>query len=71
MLLGVGGVTAPEDAVAYARAGAALVQVGTASFASPRAGLLLARGLEKWGRERGVSSWTDLVCSDEDEGRSS
>ena len=60
-LFGVGGVFAPEDAVAYARAGAGLVQVGTGSFAAPRAGLRLARGLERWGRRHGVASWEDLV----------
>ena len=60
-LLGVGGVSAPVDAVAYARAGASLVQVGTASFADPRAGQRLARGLERWGRRRGVGSWDELV----------
>ena len=60
-LLGVGGVLAPEDAVAYARAGASLVQIGTASFAAPRAGLRLARGLQRWGRRHGVAAWEDLV----------
>lgn len=60
-LLGVGGVFAPADAVAYARAGAALIQVGTASFADPRAGLRLTRGLERWGRRNGVASWDELV----------
>lgn len=60
-LLGVGGVFAPADAVAYARAGASLVQVGTASFADPRAGLRLARGLERWGRVEGVATWNELV----------
>jgi dihydroorotate dehydrogenase (NAD+) catalytic subunit len=60
-LFGVGGVLAPEDAVAYARAGASLVQMGTASFAAPRAGLRLARGLQRWGRRHGVAAWDDLV----------
>lgn len=60
-LLGVGGVSAPADAVAYARAGASLVQLGTASFASPRAGARLVRGLERWGRRHGVARWQDLV----------
>jgi dihydroorotate dehydrogenase (NAD+) catalytic subunit len=60
-LLGVGGVFTPADAVAYARAGAALVQVGTASFADPRAGTRLTRRLERWGRRNGVASWDDLV----------
>lgn len=60
-LLGVGGVFAPADAVAYARAGASLVQIGTASFADPRAGQRLAAGLERWGRRHGVAAWDDLV----------
>jgi dihydroorotate dehydrogenase (NAD+) catalytic subunit len=60
-LLGVGGVLAAQDAVAYARAGASLVQVGTASFADPRAGERLALALVRWGRAHGVSAWTDLT----------
>lgn len=62
-LVGVGGVVGPADAIAYARAGAALVQTGTASFADPRAGLRLARGLERWGRRRGVMAWGDVVAA--------
>lgn len=60
-LFGVGGVFAHQDAVAYARAGANMVQMGTASFAAPRAGLDLADGLKRWGRRHGVSAWDDLV----------
>jgi dihydroorotate dehydrogenase (NAD+) catalytic subunit len=60
-LAGVGGVLAPTDAVAYARAGASLIQMGTASFAAPRAGTVLADGLIRWGRAHAVTSWTDLI----------
>lgn len=60
-ILGVGGILGPADAVAYARAGARLVQVGTATFASPRAGTDLVRGLQRWGRRRGVAEWSELV----------
>jgi dihydroorotate dehydrogenase (NAD+) catalytic subunit len=62
-LFGVGGVLAPADAVAYARAGASLVQLGTASFAAPRAGNELVDGLARWGRKHAVAAWTDLVGS--------
>lgn len=61
-LLGVGGVLAAPDAVAYARAGASLVQIGTASFAMPTAGPHLVRNLERWGRRRGITTWTHLVA---------
>jgi dihydroorotate dehydrogenase (NAD+) catalytic subunit len=61
-LLGVGGVMSPRDAVSYARAGASLVQVGTATFALPTAAPRLVRGLERWGRRRRIRSWDDLVA---------
>lgn len=64
-LLGVGGVSSVADAVAYARAGASLVQVGTASFADPRAGLRIADGLVRWGRRNEVTTWADLVKTGE------
>jgi dihydroorotate dehydrogenase (NAD+) catalytic subunit len=59
-IFGVGGVLGPADAVAYGRAGAQLVQMGTATFASPGAAMAVIRGLQRWGRRRGVSSWDDL-----------
>jgi dihydroorotate dehydrogenase len=48
-------------AVEYAHAGAALVQMGTASFAWPRAVTEAIAGLIQWGRENRVSAWDDLV----------
>lgn len=60
-VFGVGGVLAPPDAIAYARAGANLVQMGTATFAAARAAPTLVRGLERWGRRHGVGSWDEVV----------
>ncbi len=60
-ILGVGGVLAPVDAVGYARAGADLVQMGTATFAAPRAAERLTEGLRRWGRRNRVGTWTELV----------
>ncbi len=60
-LVGVGGVGNGVDAVAYARAGASLVQVGTASFADPRSGERIVRELGRWGRRNAVPSWDSLV----------
>jgi len=59
-ILGVGGVLAADDAVAYARAGANLVQMGTGTFAMPSAGPRLARELARWGRRHRVATWDDL-----------
>lgn len=61
-LVGVGGVSHAADAVAYARAGAGLVEVGTATFAAPRAALGVVKGLERYGRRKGLESWDDLVA---------
>jgi dihydroorotate dehydrogenase (NAD+) catalytic subunit len=47
-ILGMGGIVTPEDAVEFLLAGATAVQVGTASYADPRATERLARGLESW-----------------------
>jgi dihydroorotate dehydrogenase (NAD+) catalytic subunit len=60
-LLGVGGIGNASDAVAYARAGASLVQVGTASFADPRSGEHIVQELGRWGRRHGVPTWQSLV----------
>ncbi len=60
-LVGVGGVMRAEDAVAYARVGASLVEIGTASFADPRASLRVVRGLARWGRRHGCESWDEIV----------
>ena len=60
-LVGVGGVGTAADAVAYARLGASLVEVGTASFADPRSGPRIARELATWGRRHRVDSWHSLL----------
>jgi len=60
-LVGVGGVSNGADAAAYARAGASLVEVGTASFADPRSGERIVRELERWGRTHQVPSWSSLL----------
>jgi len=61
-IVGVGGVGSGADAVAYARAGASLVEVGTASFADPRAGTRIVRELRRWGERAGVPAWDALVA---------
>jgi dihydroorotate dehydrogenase (NAD+) catalytic subunit len=47
-VVGMGGITTPEDAVEFLLAGATAVEIGTASYADPRAVERLAKGLETW-----------------------
>jgi dihydroorotate dehydrogenase (NAD+) catalytic subunit len=60
-IVGVGGVSRGEDAVAMLMAGANAVEVGTATFASPRAPWLVQRGLERWMQRHNVTRVTELV----------
>jgi dihydroorotate dehydrogenase (NAD+) catalytic subunit len=60
-ILGMGGITTPEDVVEFLLAGATAVQVGTASYADPRAVARLTRGLESWCRSHGVAKVTSLT----------
>jgi dihydroorotate dehydrogenase (NAD+) catalytic subunit len=47
-ILGMGGILTAEDAVEFLLAGATAIQVGTASYADPRAVENIATGLKKW-----------------------
>ncbi|MFM7062194.1 MAG: dihydroorotate dehydrogenase [Actinomycetes bacterium] len=60
-IVGVGGVAAPEHAVELMLAGAAAVQVGTATFADPRNVARIAVGVESWCRRQGVRHVSELT----------
>ena len=60
-ILGMGGIVTPEDAVEFMLAGATAVQVGTASYADPRATERLAKGLESWCRGHHVDRVANLT----------
>ncbi|HQW51215.1 MAG TPA: dihydroorotate dehydrogenase, partial [Tepidiformaceae bacterium] len=47
-VIGCGGIATGEDAVEFLMAGATAVQVGTATFANPRALLEVVEGIESW-----------------------
>jgi dihydroorotate dehydrogenase (NAD+) catalytic subunit len=61
-IVGVGGVSRGEDAVALLEAGANAVQVGTATFADPRAPARVLDELERWCARRGVRTVEELVA---------
>ena len=60
-VIGMGGIVTAEDAVEFMLAGAAAVEVGTASFADPRATERVARGLESWCKSHDVAKVSSLT----------
>jgi dihydroorotate dehydrogenase (NAD+) catalytic subunit len=60
-IIGVGGVASGEDAAELMCAGACAVQVGTATFAEPRAALRIARELVEWAESHGISHWSQVI----------
>jgi dihydroorotate dehydrogenase (NAD+) catalytic subunit len=60
-VVGLGGILKAEDAVEFMLAGATAVQVGTASYADPRAVENIANGLKKWCAEHQVVRVSDLT----------
>jgi dihydroorotate dehydrogenase (NAD+) catalytic subunit len=61
-IIGVGGVASGWDAVEMFLAGASAVQVGTATFADPRAAVNIQRELVEWARERQIGCIADLTA---------
>jgi dihydroorotate dehydrogenase (NAD+) catalytic subunit len=60
-IVGVGGIRTGEDALQYILAGASLIQIGTASFADPRAAQRVLSELQVAGAGMGAVHVSDLV----------
>ena len=60
-VIGMGGIVTAEDAVEFLLAGATAVEVGTASYADPRAVERLVKGLEGWCKSHNVERVTSLT----------
>jgi dihydroorotate dehydrogenase (NAD+) catalytic subunit len=60
-IVGCGGIRSSEDAVEFIMAGATAVEVGTATFANPRAPLEVLEGMERWLAQAGVKEISELV----------
>ena len=61
-IIGVGGVASAWDAVEFLLAGASAVQVGTATFADPRAAERIQNDLVSWATARGLSRFADIAA---------
>jgi dihydroorotate dehydrogenase (NAD+) catalytic subunit len=60
-VIGCGGISTGEDAIEFLMAGATAVQVGTASFANPRALLEVLEGLEAWLTANGIEDVNEVI----------
>ena len=62
-IVGMGGIVRAEDAVEFMMAGATAVQVGTASYADPRAVENIANRLKRWCAAHNVAQVSSLTGS--------
>jgi dihydroorotate dehydrogenase (NAD+) catalytic subunit len=60
-VIGIGGISTPEDVIEFMLAGATAVQVGTANFWDPCSSEKLVDGLERWCLEHRVEKISDLT----------
>jgi dihydroorotate dehydrogenase (NAD+) catalytic subunit len=60
-IVGLGGIVRAEDAVEFMLAGATAVQVGTATYADPRAVENIASGMRRWCNDHGVAQVRSLT----------
>lgn len=59
-VMGLGGITTWQDAIEFIMAGAAVVQVGTASFMKPDISMDIIDGMEKYLEENGYDSIEEI-----------
>lgn len=60
-VIGMGGITTGEDAIAFMMAGARAVQVGTANFTDGNAMPSIIRGMNDWLDRHGIADVTEIV----------
>jgi dihydroorotate dehydrogenase (NAD+) catalytic subunit len=62
-VIGIGGIVSATDAIEFLIAGATAVQVGTANFVDPGAGIKIAEGIQDYCTEHGIADARTLVGS--------
>ena len=60
-IVGVGGISRGEHAIAMLQVGANAVQVGTASFARPDAAMVVLNEMHAWASSHKVTSWKQVT----------
>jgi len=62
-VIGLGGIRSAEDALEFLMVGARAVQVGTANFIRPAAGLEIIEGIKRFLTDQGIPKIDDLIGS--------
>ena len=62
-VIGIGGIMTASDAIEFLVVGATAVQVGTANFIDPAAGVKIADGIEQYCADHGIDDTRTLVGS--------
>lgn len=62
-VIGIGGIMNAADAIEFLMAGATAVQVGTANYIDPAAGIKIAEGIRQYCEERGIADVGSLIGS--------
>jgi dihydroorotate dehydrogenase (NAD+) catalytic subunit len=60
-IIGIGGIASADDAIEFLLVGASAVQVGTANFIDPAAGVTIAAGIARYCEEQRVAAVRDLT----------
>jgi len=60
-VIGIGGISTPEDAIEFMLAGASAIQVGTANFINPKATEEIIQGLGAYLTEKNMASIRELI----------
>jgi dihydroorotate dehydrogenase (NAD+) catalytic subunit len=60
-VIGIGGISTAYDALEFLMAGASAIEIGTANFANPRAGVEILEGIEEFLRREGMRDSAEIV----------
>ena len=60
-IIGMGGISTPEDAIEFLLAGATMVSVGTANFINPKTSILVAEGIKKYLENNGFKDVNEII----------
>lgn len=60
-VIGIGGIASARDALEFLMAGASAIQVGTITFANPRAGVEIVEGIEQFLQSEGIADIVEII----------